>query len=314
LIGECHQTIVRWALSSITYQDLLITPGIPGVEGDTEGIIIDNLPGPESGAEGIIIINTVPGPDGSTGIIIINNMPGPDSSGEGIIIINNKEGNQVAGIGIDWGVPPDDNKVSIIIDNLPASAAANMGINWNAIVWSNSPETEEGAASIVIQNQPTGFDFEFGMTAFMDQGGFGSLPMLLGTIYLNTVGIPSLIDPDQEYCAQINLEALSSSGSSGSGFPANSFFDVFTDLTVGLPQVSDSSNLITEIVSIPPLPNLQCTPDPTIQVPGEQPTLTPTPRLPDPTPTTRTGLPTITSTLGRPAPTQTPTPKSNRDS
>jgi hypothetical protein len=97
--------------------------GITLFDESSEGIIIiNNKPGSDSGAEGIVIINNIPGSDGLNGIIIINNMPGPDSSGEGIIIINTKEGSQVAGIGIDWGVPPDDSKVGIIIDNIPGPA------------------------------------------------------------------------------------------------------------------------------------------------------------------------------------------------
>ena len=209
---------------------------------------------------------------------------------------------------------------SIVLQNLPAPESTK-GAVWTGIVWGGMPASDpdtEGmiliggmpslsAKSAIWTGLPAGFGLPEGMMPMMGDAGFGPHPLAYGTIALHESGLPNFLESGEESCFQVSLGTYFEvpPGSATSGFPADSFFDVFVEVTVGLPQAGASSELDTMIVPVPKPDFVLCTPVPEIAtlIPEvAAPTSTPTPRVIPPTPTTRTGLPTATP--GRVAPTQ----------
>lgn len=86
----------------------------------------------------------------------------------------------------------------------------------------------------------------------MGDAGFGPHPLAFGTIALHESGLPNTMESGEESCFQISLGTHFEvpPGSTSSGFPGDSFFDVFVEVTVGLPQAGASSELDTNVVPI----------------------------------------------------------------
>lgn len=264
-------------------------------------------------------------PTDAAGIIIVNNMPSPGSEAEGIIIVNNKEISQVMGISME-DKPGDDaaSKGIIIVNSIPAPQSSQgmsmQGIVWGGIVWGGSEATEGASQSIVLQNTPSGaigslfglpdgFGMPENMWPMMGDGGFVSGPMAVGQLAF--AGDSYTVPAQEEKCFEILLSSLVPylPGAGGESFPVDSFFDVFTELTVELPGSGESSIIVSRIE--PPAYPV-CTPTPgsisTLIPEIEAPTATP--RVIPPTPTVRTGLPTKTPQSSR-LPTPTPGRGSN---
>jgi hypothetical protein len=276
---------------------------------DAAGIIIvENVPAPGAEAKGIIIINKN---DSSQVMgIIMEDKPGQDSSPAGIVILNvpppddNKPppDDSKAGIvwgGIVWGGIPGsdpDSESAIIIGGIPA-------VGTSSAIWTGLP-AEEGASSAIWTGLPAGFGLPDGMTPMMGEGGFG--PMAFGQ--LSFEGESFSVPAKEEKCIEIPLSGLVPylPGAGGDTFPVDSFFDVFTELTVDFPKAGESSRIITRI-DPPAYPICTSTPSISTLIPElATPTPTRSASQPSPTPTIRTGLPTAVP--GRIAPTNTPTP------
>ena len=271
-----------------------------------EFIIEDNSPNPAVGQAAIVWGGL---PADAAGIIIVDSMPSPNSEAEGIIIVNSKDISQVMGIIMEDKPGVDEGSEGIIvIDSMPVGSPA-QGVGWNALVWSGMPDSEQGSEGIIVvdskpalgsNNQWTGFPIGFGlpegMTPMMGQGGFGPWPMAFGLIPLKEMGLT--IPSGETNCLEIPLISLLPllPGYGGGTFHIDSFFDVYTELTVGLPEAGEGDLLVSRI---DPPTHAICTP-----TPGAEPYI---PVLPHstPTPTPRTGLPTKTPSRWT---TATPTP------
>ena len=288
-----------------------------------EFIIEDNIPNPADSQAAIVWGGL---PADAAGIIIINNFPSPNSETEGIIIVNSKDISQVMGIIVE-DKPGDDqgSEGIIIVNNMPAGSPV-QGVDWESLAWSGMPDSEQGSEGILIidskpalgsNNQwtglPIGFGLPEGMTPMMGQGGFGPWPMAFGLISLQEMGLA--IPGGETNCLEIPLTSLIPllPGYGGGTFHIDSFFDVYTELTVGIPEAGEGDLLVTRID--PPTHTI-CTPTPGAEpytpvlssptpTPGVEP-FTPVLSSPTPTPTLRTGLPTKTPASR--LPTATPTP------
>ena len=271
-----------------------------------EFIIEDNIPNPANGQAAIVWGGL---PADAAGIIIIDSFPSPNSEAEGIVIVNTKDISQVMGI-IMEDKPGDDqgSEGIIIVNNMPAGSPV-QGVDWESLAWSGMPDSEQGSEGILIidskpalgsNNQwtglPIGFGLPEGMTPMMGQGGFGPWPMAFGVIPLQEMGLT--IPGGETNCLEIPLISLipQQPGYGGGTFHIDSFFDVFTELTVDIPEEGEGSAVVSRI---DPPAHAICTP-----TPGAAPFI---PVLPTstPTPTPRTGLPTKTPSRFT---TATPTP------
>ena len=259
------------------------------------------------------------------GIIIINNLPGPDQGAEGLIIVNGKDISQVMGIIMEDKPGAEDGSEGIVIvDSKPAEFNA-PGISGDAVVYTSLPDTDTSSEGIIIvggkpavsQNGtalsnfglPAGFGLPEGMMPFLGDTGYGPGPFTMLSLDLAYFEASS----NQGNCYQIALSELTGAPSSGASFAADSFFEVFTNLTVGIPQEGTDTGLITKVVPLRIPDYAFCTPEPgsISDDPGVDPALptgtASTSPLP-PTATTRTGLPTTTPTPLSRLPTDTPAP------
>lgn len=287
----------------------------------------DSIPPPDDGKTAIVWGGM---PSGAVGIVIVNTIPSPNSEAEGIIIVNTKDISQVMGIkmadkpGVDgssqgivqqYSPPPDD--------NLPPPDDSKVAIAWDGLVWGDMPGSDQNSKSIIIvegmpdmgvasaiwTGLPAGFGLPEGMMPMMGDFGFG--PMAFGQLAFKDDSF--VVPAQEEKCFEILLSGLIPylPGSGGETYPVDSFFDVFTELTVGMRQEGEGNVIVSRIDS--PIDNL-CTPTPGIATYIPE-LATPIPTRPaaqpTPKPTIRTGLPTAAPFTPRRLPTATPAGRSN---
>jgi hypothetical protein len=307
----------------LSAKGIIIINSIP-VEGEgSEGIVIvDSMPGPETGAEGIIIIEGLPGPDtGTEGIIIINGLPGPDQAAEGIIIVHGipalGNASQLMGVKVAEFLGADQGGKGMIV--LESKGASNQG--GQAIVWGGMTADGETSHQLVLLNPgsaglnqigfPLGMEMGEGMTAMMGEGGFGPGPYLFGVIQMGAVGFPAELEPGEEVCVEVALSPESSGMQTGE-YDSKGRSTTYTEVSslwTYLPVNAEMNKVHKVESSIPNLPSLICTPEPS------QPTATPTPDPHSPMPTQRPTLtPTIRTGNTQAPPTRrdTPTPTPSR--
>ena len=280
----------------------------------------DNVPPPDDNKTAIVWGGM---PTDAAGIIIINNLPGPDQGAEGIIIVHGKDISQVMGIIMEDKPAAGDGSDSIIIVNSKPAEFNTPGFNPNAVAWVGKHKSELGKAGIIIVDTkpaeflpapglnnfgfPEGFGLPENMMPFMNEGGYGPGPFAFLGLDL------AILEPatNQENCYLVDLAEISGLTTGGSGFTTDSFFDDFTNLTVGVHQEGADPTLITQVVPIPFPGYVFCTPEPgdLTEEPGVDPafpTATAEKSPLPPTATTRTGLPTTTPTPIQRLPTETP--------
>ncbi len=276
-----------------------------------EFLIDDNKPSQE-GDQTAIVWGGMPAD--AFGIVIVNTIPGPDHSSEGIIIVHGKNASQVMGAIVEDMPSTDENAEGIVIVNNKPAEFNSPGISMDGIFYAGLPDADLGSEGIIIVGGmpaaypvgtaisnfgfPEGFGMPEGMMPFIGENGFGPFPFALLSLDLSELEATAA----QGNCYQIALSQITSTTSGGTTLPTDSFFDVFTNLTVGVPQAGTDTNIITKVVPISFPDFVICTPEP-----GSGP---PTPTAPTspmpPTATTRTGLPTCTPTSISRYPTDTP--------